>query len=34
LVDIPAMFLQMLGNPDYDWGYKTTPQVSRSTRIA
>jgi choline dehydrogenase-like flavoprotein len=28
LVDIPTMFLQMLGNPDYDWMYKTVPQVS------
>jgi choline dehydrogenase-like flavoprotein len=27
LVDTPAMFLQMLGNKDYDWNFKTTPQV-------
>jgi len=27
LVDTPAMFLQMFGNEDYDWKYKTTPQV-------
>lgn len=26
LVDTPAMFLQMFGNPDYDWKYMTTPQ--------
>lgn len=27
LVDVPAMFLQMFGNPEYDWRYKTTPQI-------
>ncbi|KAJ9654879.1 hypothetical protein H2198_006152 [Neophaeococcomyces mojaviensis] len=27
LVDAPALFLQMFGNPDYDWNYKTTPQA-------
>lgn len=27
LVDTPAMFLQMLGNPEYDWMMFTTPQV-------
>jgi choline dehydrogenase-like flavoprotein len=27
LVDTPAMFLQMLGNPEYDWNFKTAPQV-------
>ena len=26
-VDTPALFLQMLGNKDYDWAWKTTPQV-------
>ncbi len=26
-VDTPAMFLQMLGNPEYDWMMFTTPQV-------
>jgi len=26
-VDTPAMFLGMLGNPDYDWMHHTTPQV-------
>jgi choline dehydrogenase-like flavoprotein len=26
LVDTPAMFIQMLGNPEYDWNYKTVPQ--------
>lgn len=29
LVDTPALFLQMLGNPEYDWNYMTVPQVSR-----
>lgn len=28
LVDTPATFLQMFGNADYDWVYKTTPQVA------
>ncbi|RMZ78267.1 hypothetical protein DV737_g3982, partial [Chaetothyriales sp. CBS 132003] len=28
LVDTPAVFLQMFGNPDYDWAYKTTPQIA------
>lgn len=27
-VDTPAMFPQMFRNPEYDWIYKTTPQVS------
>jgi len=27
LVDTPALFLQMLGNPEYDWIFKTVPQV-------
>lgn len=27
LVDVPAAFLHMLGNPDYDWCLKTEPQV-------
>lgn len=26
LVDVPAMFIQMLGNPEYDWCHKTVPQ--------
>lgn len=35
-VDVPALFLQMLGNPEYDWMYKTTPQVMKApkTRLA
>lgn len=27
LVDTPALFLQMLGNEDYDWKFHTTPQA-------
>ena len=27
LVDIPAMFLQMLGNKEYDWAWDSIPQV-------
>ena len=27
LVDTPGMFTGMLGNPDYDWNFKTTAQV-------
>lgn len=30
LVDTPAMFLQMFNNPEYDWAFKTTPQVRLS----
>lgn len=26
LVDTPGLFVQMLGNKDYDWIYRTTPQ--------
>jgi choline dehydrogenase-like flavoprotein len=29
-VDTPALFLQMLGNEDYDWKFYTTPQVCPS----
>lgn len=28
LVDTPGLFMQMLGNPEYDWNWKTTPQAS------
>lgn len=37
MVDVPALFIQMLGNPEYDWNYKTVPQVrspERCTRTA
>jgi choline dehydrogenase len=27
-VDTPAMFLQMFGKKEYEWMFKTTPQVS------
>lgn len=27
-VDTPGLFLGMLDHPDYDWQYRTTPQVS------
>jgi hypothetical protein len=27
VVDTPALFLQMLGNEDYDWKFHTTPQA-------
>ncbi len=27
-VDTPAMFPQMLGNPEYDWKFATVPQVN------
>jgi hypothetical protein len=30
MVDIPALFLRMFGKEEYDWRYKTTPQVSSS----
>lgn len=30
LVDTPAFFQQMLGNPEYDWMLKTEPQVRES----
>ena len=30
LVDSPAMFLQMFNNPEYDWQFKTVPQVGDS----
>ena len=30
LVDTPGLFLGMLNHPDYEWQYKTTPQVSRN----
>lgn len=30
-VDTPALFLQMLGNEDYDWKFYTTPQACPSS---
>lgn len=32
LVDCPAMFLQMFNDPEYDWAFRTEPQVSRQVR--
>ncbi|KAK5241345.1 hypothetical protein LTR16_009478, partial [Cryomyces antarcticus] len=26
MVDTPAMFLHMFGDPKYDWAFQTTPQ--------
>ena len=33
LIDTPAAFTQMLGNPTYDWLYKTVPQVCLCRRL-
>lgn len=30
LVDTPALFLQMLGNKEYDWAWDTVPQVGEA----
>ena len=30
LVDTPALFLQMFNKPEYDWAFKSTPQVTLS----
>lgn len=27
LVETPAMFLQMFGKPEYEWNFRTVPQV-------
>jgi choline dehydrogenase-like flavoprotein len=32
LVDVPALYTQMLGNPEYDWMFMTEPQVPMSPR--
>lgn len=32
IVDTPALFTRMLGNPEYDWNLKTTPQVGTGER--
>ena len=31
LVDVPALFLQMLGNKEYDWAWDSIPQVREPT---
>ncbi|EXJ91237.1 hypothetical protein A1O1_04347 [Capronia coronata CBS 617.96] len=33
LVDIPAMFIQMLGNKEYDWAFDTVPQAGNKDRV-
>jgi len=33
LVDTPAMFIAMLGNPEYDWNFKTTPQTGNKNIV-
>ena len=33
MVDTPAMFVQMLGHPDYDWNFHTTPQEANKGKI-
>ena len=33
LVDTPALFLQMLGNKEYDWAFETTSQVSKISSL-
>jgi choline dehydrogenase len=27
MIDGPNLFLQLMGKPEYDWDYKTVPQV-------
>jgi len=33
LVDTPACCLQLVGNPEYDWIYRTVPQASSSSLL-
>lgn len=33
LVDAPNMFTQLWGKPQYDWDFKTVPQVQISPRL-
>ncbi|OQU98853.1 hypothetical protein CLAIMM_04571 [Cladophialophora immunda] len=33
LVDIPAMFTQMLGNKEYDWAWETIPQPGNKNKV-
>ncbi|KIW91543.1 uncharacterized protein Z519_07509 [Cladophialophora bantiana CBS 173.52] len=33
LVDVPAMFTQMLGNTEYDWAWKTIPQPGNKNKV-
>jgi hypothetical protein len=34
LVDSPVMFMQTYNNPDYDWAFKTVPQVSDDVALS
>jgi choline dehydrogenase-like flavoprotein len=31
IVDAPGLYMETFGKPDYDWRYKTVPQVTRPT---
>ncbi|KIW85204.1 hypothetical protein Z517_00594 [Fonsecaea pedrosoi CBS 271.37] len=33
LVDVPAMFIQMLGNKEYDWAWETIPQPGNKNKV-
>jgi len=33
LIDCPALFLGTFNHPDYDWQFKTTPQVRRGHAV-
>ncbi|KAK5123992.1 hypothetical protein LTR85_002189 [Meristemomyces frigidus] len=32
LINTPAAFLAMFGNPEYDWGYRTEPQIENNNK--
>jgi choline dehydrogenase-like flavoprotein len=34
LIDAPNLFLQLQGKPQYDWDYKTVPQVCSAISLA
>lgn len=33
LVDVPALFTQMLGNPEYDWNMSSEPQKGNKGKV-
>ncbi|EXJ58235.1 hypothetical protein A1O7_05660 [Cladophialophora yegresii CBS 114405] len=33
LVDVPALFVQMLGNKEYDWAWDTVPQPGNKNKV-
>ncbi|KIW66735.1 hypothetical protein PV04_06035 [Phialophora macrospora] len=33
LVDVPALFVQMLGNKEYDWAWNTIPQPGNKNKV-